>query len=775
MKKSMIALLCCLLGLLILTTAAAETSDCLFDAATGSITGWTGKETIAEIPAEIGGIPVTAVAPLAFSGCAELETVYFPASIERIGEKAFLDCYSLTYLIFEASSLPYVDPTAFTGCPLTDVDIAWNATREATDAAQSLFNDMGFNAKVWRANAPELETPADGYVYEKTGGGAKYALTTYTGTQTALYPHYNLIFENGDAAPVVALGNGVFSDHKQLKKFAVPHSDRFTTIGNEAFANSGLEWIDLYDTVTEIGRGAFRDCIDLKSLTLTPSIRTIGTDAFAGCTGLTDLYIGCDGSVLPRNAFADCSSLTAVTIATKSVPGKLFANLPITSVALGDSLEKIGEEAFRGTSVTELVLPESVRNVGSKAFDDCRQLESVTILCDADALPPDAFKGCTNLKSITIRKGSIPDNFLKDSTIETLVLGEEVTSIGKNAFANTAVTNVVLPAEAEVSQNAFSGVPYEEIRIADDAEDRHIDALSKAMNRPWYYPLQRVSDPPALQPMPEIKTDEGNFLFLKETGTIIGYTGDDAMVAVPKQIGGVDVKTIDTLGDYPSTGMLRTLLIPESVTGIGANAFTNCTNLETFLCYGPLDILGEGAFRNCTALKTAIFANGIYQIDAYAFDGCTDLKELWWKGSANRIGEGALQSTALENFALPVSRIDREAFRDCHFLRQVHIRNCIQRIDTNVFEGCNALEVLCFETADSSIFRQSARIGTITTVPTVIIPAGSSLKELQSMFKVVSTGNYGPITKREEILLADCTLPELPVPDIDSIVSDLSE
>jgi hypothetical protein len=501
----------------------------------------------------------------------------------------------------------------------------------------------------------------------------------------------------------------------------------------------------------------------------------MGTDAFAGCSGLTELYLGCDGSALPRNAFADCSSLSSVTVTSKTVPEKLFADLPITTVTLGEAVEKIGEEAFRGTSVTELVLPETVRNVASKAFDDCLQLESVTILCDADALPADAFKGCENLKTVTIQKGSIPDHFLKDSTIDTLVLGEEVTSIGKDAFANTAVTNVLLPAKAEVSQDAFSGVPFDAIRIADDAEDSHIDALNKAMNRPWYYPVLRASDPPALLPMPAMETGEGDFLFQKETGTIIGYTGNQAVAAVPRQIGGVDVKAIDTLGDQPAAGRIRALVIPESVTKIGANAFTNCTELETFLCYGPLDVLGEGAFRNCAALETVVFVNGIYQIDAYAFDGCTTLNELWWKGKASRIGEAAFQNTGLECFSLPVSRLDKAAFRNCLSLRNVHIRDCISRIDTNVFEGCNALETLCFETADSSVFRQSARIGTITAVPTVTIPVGSNLRELQSMFKVVSTGNYGPITKREDILLADCTLPQAPAPDIEAIVTALSE
>ncbi|MBR4068250.1 MAG: leucine-rich repeat domain-containing protein [Clostridia bacterium] len=774
MKKSIVALLAVLL-VLFLTAAVAETSGFLFDPPTGSVTGWTQKTAVADIHEEIGGVPVTNIAPDAFRGCSELETVCFPASIETISINAFADCSALTYLVFDAAELPSIDSSAFSGCPLADVDLPWNATREAMDAAQRYFSDIGSDARVWRGNYPMLEVLREGYLYEEAARADTYALTAYTGTQTAVYPHYNLVFENGDEKPVVALGESVFSGQTQLKMFAVPHSDLFTTIGDEAFADSGLEWIDLYDTVTGIGRGAFRNCIHLQSLSLTPSIRKIGAEAFAGCSGLTDLYIGCETSALPKNAFQDCTALTNVTIDSETVPDKLFTDLPVSSISFGNTVEKIGAAAFQGTSITELVLPETLTSIGSKAFDDCHLLESVTIRCDADILPADAFKGCINLKSVTIAKGSIPDGFLKDSTIQTLVLGDEVSSIGKNAFSGTKLSDVLLPAKVSVSQNAFLGVPHEQIRIADTAQDSHIEALGQALNRPWYLPLQRASDSPALQDMPELATNEDHFLFDASTGTVYGYTGNEKAVAVPRQIDGIDVQTIDAFGTGESVSSVQTLIIPETVTKIGTKAFADLSSLQTVLCYGPLESLGEAAFSNCTALKTVLFINGIYQIDAYAFDGCTQLKELWWRGKADRIGEYALRNTGLEVFALEVRRLDKAVFQNCALLSQVHIRNGIQRIDTNLLDGCNGLEKLCFETSDCGIFKKNARIGSIASSPAVVLPADIKLKDLQGMYKVLATSNYGIVDKREDMVLSECSLPEIQLPDIDSILSQLPE
>ena len=66
--------------------------------------------------------------------------------------------------------------------------------------------------------------------------------------------------------------------------FAVPHSDEFVYVGKEAFADSIVEHVDLFDSVTSIGAEAFRNCAQLKEITIPASVTEIGENAFAGCS-----------------------------------------------------------------------------------------------------------------------------------------------------------------------------------------------------------------------------------------------------------------------------------------------------------------------------------------------------------------------------------------------------------------------------------------------------------------------------------------------------------
>ena len=60
-----------------------------FDAATGTITNCVTNDAWAEIPAEIGGVPVRAIGPSAFAACTYLTGVVIPDGVESIGDKAF--------------------------------------------------------------------------------------------------------------------------------------------------------------------------------------------------------------------------------------------------------------------------------------------------------------------------------------------------------------------------------------------------------------------------------------------------------------------------------------------------------------------------------------------------------------------------------------------------------------------------------------------------------------------------------------------------------------
>ena len=141
-------------------------------------------------------------------------------------------------------------------------------------------------------------------------------LTEYTGTQTRIHPHLTVSKE-----PVVGLGDGVFKDSQTIEYFSVAHNDEFTTIGAEAFMNSSLREVDLFDSVTTIGARAFANCAQLEALTLPDSLTTIGEGALDGLTGLKKLVIQCDPAIIPAGVFANLPALSDVTVEAGADPG----------------------------------------------------------------------------------------------------------------------------------------------------------------------------------------------------------------------------------------------------------------------------------------------------------------------------------------------------------------------------------------------------------------------------------------------------------------------
>ena len=98
---------------------AAE-SDFVFDAATGTITGYTGNSARLQIPAAIGGAAVKAIGEKAFSRNSTLCYVVIPEGVETIGNYAFERCDELVVVNFP-TSLKKIGDGAFDGCYLSSV------------------------------------------------------------------------------------------------------------------------------------------------------------------------------------------------------------------------------------------------------------------------------------------------------------------------------------------------------------------------------------------------------------------------------------------------------------------------------------------------------------------------------------------------------------------------------------------------------------------------------------------------------------------------------
>ena len=262
MKKRTAGLLACLCALLLaaaFSSASAAPStftsgyyNCtLQNDGTAMITGYTGEEAVLVLPAELEGVPVTAIGPSAFQANLELIDLVIPEGVVSLGDYAFQRCPNLTGVSLPAT-MEEVGLNPFAGCEaLLDVDVA--------------------------GDHPYLEV-RDSVLFSKEDHRLIY------------YPR---LLEKGP--------------------YDIPFGTRI--IGASAFYQcDNLTDITIPDTVTAIGRRAFYQCSSLRAINLPPEISTVGADAFCGCASLNSITFPEKVASIGERAFQDCSNLEHVVL-----------------------------------------------------------------------------------------------------------------------------------------------------------------------------------------------------------------------------------------------------------------------------------------------------------------------------------------------------------------------------------------------------------------------------------------------------------------------------
>jgi hypothetical protein len=98
--------------------------------------------------------------------------------------------------------------------------------------------------------------------------------------------------------------------------------------------------------VTVISNSAFKDCVNLTSITIPNSVTSIGGSAFSGCISLTSITIPNSVTSIGVSTFSGCTSLTSITIpnSVTSIGGYAFSgwtsnqtiHIPFASLAEAD-------------------------------------------------------------------------------------------------------------------------------------------------------------------------------------------------------------------------------------------------------------------------------------------------------------------------------------------------------------------------------------------------------------------------------------------------------
>ena len=227
---------------------------------------------------------------------------------------------------------------------------------------------------------------------------------------------------------------GAFYNCKNLVSVTI--SDSVTSIGAGAFSGcENLTTIHLPSNITEISSHTFSDCINLKSIIIPDSVTSIGNGAFWGCINLNNLTIPDNIKEIEKNAFYNCKKFTSITIPNE-----------VSEIGYGafggcDNITSVTAPSFALSSISKNSLSTVVITGGEEipvaAFDACQTLKEVTLPDSIKRIGRAAFYGCTNLKSITLPQNltAIEDNaFNECSSLTSITLPDSVTSIGECAF-----------------------------------------------------------------------------------------------------------------------------------------------------------------------------------------------------------------------------------------------------------------------------------------------------------------------------------------------------
>ena len=289
MKKRAISLALTLVmvcGLLPVTARAAELDNGLTYKVYGDhveITGCPSDTVMLVIPAEIEGLPVTAISDYAFDWCKKLISITIPDSVSSIGSFAFQNCESLLSIDIPEGVTAIGEYTFYQCSRLSEIDLPDSLTAIGKYA----FYDC--NSLV------SIDIP---------DGVTAIADTTFylCDSLTSVDLPDNLI----------SIGNSAFRNCKSLTSIDIP--DSVAAIGDMAFSQCwALSSVHLPDSLISINKNLFLQCTSLTSITVPGNIVMIYTQAFSQCDNLTSIYFTGDAPWIEDDVFTSMLSKITAT------------------------------------------------------------------------------------------------------------------------------------------------------------------------------------------------------------------------------------------------------------------------------------------------------------------------------------------------------------------------------------------------------------------------------------------------------------------------------
>lgn len=332
---------------------------------------------------------------------------------------------------------------------------------------------------------------------------------------------------------------------------------------------------------------------------------------------------------------------------------------------LPEGLEEIGDNAFACSGIESVNFPASLRKVGKSAFFQTE----ITSVCPGEnftEIEMHAFSCCDKLKDVVLPVG--------------------LKKIAANAFSDSALTHIEVPAVTSIGYKAFARcTSLLTVSMKDGTEEIGEQAFC------------------GCEALKEIVLPEGIAEIKKET--------------------------------FAKCAALEKIVLPSTVKRIGSRAFEGCVSLKEVVLPDGLEEIMFYAFSGCENLESINFPEGLKKVNNMAFYKCYKLPETCLdivRSIKLKVGEAdfymnekggnvvllSAEGTIADTLYIPdnVDVIDMNAFKGNRLsrvivnkratticqsafedsgLKKIYIPATVKEIKENAFAGCPELNIYC--------------------------------------------------------------------------------
>ena len=353
---------------------------------------------------------------------------------------------------------------------------------------------------------PEVTPDADGIIASGTwnNGRIQWELTsdgilTFTGDlflyESENYPwqaysEYITRIEVSDG--IIDIPSGAFRGFSNLTGVYLGSSVQ--TLGRGVFANCvSIQTVTLPAGISWLSAEVFRGCSSLRTVEFAPgcNLVSVGEYAFAD-SGIVKFAAPNGLRSIEENAFSGCTALQSVSLqgSVSTIESGAFSGCSgLQHIILGASVEKIAD-SFDG--FTSLISVEIYTNTQLCTFKDCTSLSTVVIGGQMTEVEPFSFYGCSALSSVVIQApiDEIGEYaFAYCSSLTLFKIPDEVKKINSGAFMGTGIIQITFPsAVKQILVGAFSNSALREIYFPGSAPEMITATAFDGVTATSYYP-----------------------------------------------------------------------------------------------------------------------------------------------------------------------------------------------------------------------------------------------------------------------------------------------